>query len=142
MLFGKVTVFDLKNKKVVSIVDLESEDKTLGGSINRMNRVLFILHLTKNTQYLSAWPISKPWLWWSTVPNRRKRQTHRLVSMGFIYQQCRWRHTFRRCGLWHIPLCQRSSSRCCHWQQAKHKRCWFDPIHRYRRSGSLVLTQQ
>lgn len=60
MLFGKVTVFDLKNKKVVSIVDLESEDKTLGGSINRMNRVLFILHLTKNTQYLSAWPISKP----------------------------------------------------------------------------------
>ena len=60
MLFGKVTVFDLKNKKVVSIVDLESEDKTLGGSINRMNRVLFILHLTKNTQYLSAWLISKP----------------------------------------------------------------------------------
>ena len=60
MLFGKVTVFDLKNKKVVSIVDLESEDKTLGGSINRMNRVLFILHLTKNTKYLSAWPISKP----------------------------------------------------------------------------------
>ena len=60
ILFGKVTVFDLKNKKVVSIVDLESEDKTLGGSINRMNRVLFILHLTKNTQYLSAWPISKP----------------------------------------------------------------------------------
>jgi len=60
MLFGKVTVFDLKNKKVVSIVDLESEDKTLGGYINRINRALFILHLAKNTQYLSAWPISKP----------------------------------------------------------------------------------
>ena len=60
ILFGKVTVFDLKNKKVVSIVDLESEDKTLGGYINRMNRVLFILHLAKNAQYLSAWPISKP----------------------------------------------------------------------------------